>query len=405
MNTFDDIIPRRGTGCVKWDECSDAEVLPLWVADMDFAVAPCIQHAIRKRAEHPVFGYTKVSEDYYNAVINWFGNRHGWTIKRDSILYTIGVVPAISCCLQAITLPGQRVLISTPVYNCFFSSVCNSGCQIAENPLRRRSDGYYEFDFDDFERQCADEKTVAYVLCNPHNPVGRVWRRDELQRIVDICARHHVFVISDEIHNELVMPGYKYTPFATVNTEGLRYCVCISASKSFNIAGLQMANIVCEDPQMRQRIDRVININEVCDVNPFAPVATIAAYSDDGAEWIDSLNQYMYNNYLTIKEILAPYSDAVTLLPLEGTYLAWLDCTPLCSRMNINSEQLADALVSEAKVFFTAGSHYGSPGEDFLRINMACPQSILREALTRFTGWMKKYFFSLNSTADAIIKK
>ena len=196
---FDELIERRGTGCVKWDETSDADIIPLWVADMDFAVAPAIQEAIRKRATHPVFGYTYVQEDYYEAVISWFLRRHHWTIQREWILYTTGVVPAMSCAVKALTMPGEKVLILSPDYNCFFSSIRNNGCEVAESILRREGNSFV-VDWNDFEAKCVDEKTTVFLLCNPHNPTGRVWTRKELERMRDICHQHHVRIVSDEIH-------------------------------------------------------------------------------------------------------------------------------------------------------------------------------------------------------------
>lgn len=389
MINFDELTVRRGSGCVKWDEAHDDDVLPLWVADMDFKAAPCIQRAIQQRALHGVFGYTQVTEDYYDAVIRWFNQRHGWTIQRESILYTIGVVPAIACCLRAMTLPGEKVLLTTPVYNCFFSCVRNSGCEIMESPLRLSHEGKYVIDWEDFEAKCADEKTTVFLLCNPHNPGGRVWTAEELKRISEICSRHGVWVISDEIHNELVMPGYRYVPFATVTSDPVHFVTCISASKSFNIAGLQMADIVCDDPAMRRRINRAINIHEVCDVNPFAPVAAIAAYSDEGAEWISQLNAYIHNNYQYLTAQLSTLSPHLTVMPLEGTYLVWVDCSSLCRRLGLDSETLCDRLIHEAKVYFNAGAHYGAAGEGFVRINIACPRTVLTEALNRFQSFIR----------------
>ncbi len=387
---FDKITCRRGSGCYKWDEMEDGDVLPLWVADMDFQAAPAIQEAIKKRAEHGVFGYTKVCDDYYEAVIKWFHNRHEWAIKKEWIQYTIGVVPAISCIIKALAMPGDKILVTTPVYNCFFSSITNNGCVVEESCLAIGEDGKYHIDWTDFENKCKDEKVVAFLLCNPHNPGGRVWLRTELEKIYDICSRNGVTVISDEIHNEMVMPGYKYTPFATISKEAEQHSVtCISASKSFNIAGLQIANIVCSDTALRRRINRAININEVCDVNPFGVVATIAAYNESGW-WIDALNEYIHNNYLTLIDwIKENASDLMHCMTLEGTYLAWVDCKPLCKKLNTNSEQLEAALIQDAKIFFNAGTMYGSSGEGFIRINMACPNSILKEALSRLLLFLK----------------
>ena len=388
---FDKVVDRRKSGSYKYDECKDPDVLPLWIADMDFPAAPAIQRAIAKRAEHGVFGYTHVCDDYYNAVINWFSRRHGWDIRKEWIEYTIGVVPAISCVVKALAMPGDKILLTTPVYNCFFSSITNNGCLPEQSKLIIGDDGKYHIDWEDFENRCKDEKVVAYILCNPHNPGGRVWKRDELERINDICMRHNVKVISDEIHNELVMPGYEYIPFASVSQQTLNNSVtCISASKSFNIAGLQIANIVCVDPDLKRRINRAININEVCDVNPFGVVATIAAYNES-EEWVDELMRYIHeNNQMLTRRVEEEGRGLMHCMPLEGTYLAWVDCSPLCKKLNVNCEQFEELLIKEAKVFLNAGTMYGLGGEGFIRINMACPKSTLSEALDRFFKFVKR---------------
>ncbi len=377
---FNKTIQRRGTNSYKWDTPRDKNILPMWVADMDFPVAPCIQKAIEQRVAHGVFGYTLVPESYYRAVINWFKTRHKWTVKRDWILYTTGVVPAVSCCIKAICMPGENVLVQTPVYNCFFSSIRNQGCQIVENELVRDGDSY-KIDFDDFEQKCANPKTTAFLLCNPHNPAGRVWTREELEKINTICMRHNVRVISDEIHCEIIMPGYEYTPFASVSKECQKNCVALSSpSKAFNTAGLQIANIVCENADLRQRIERVINIFEVCDVNPFGPVALEAAYSKDGAQWLENLNAYILENYRTLKMFLALNLPKIKLLRLEGTYLAWLDIHAL----GISAEEAYDILLKKGKLMLCPGTEYGEKaGEGYLRLNLACPAETLHEGLRR----------------------
>lgn len=377
---FNKTIQRRGTNSYKWDTPRDKNILPMWVADMDFPVAPCIQKAIEQRVAHGVFGYTLVPESYYRAVMNWFKTRHKWTIKRDWILYTTGVVPAVSCCIKAICMPGENVLVQTPVYNCFFSSIRNQGCQIVENELVRDGDSY-RIDFDDFEQKCANPKTTAFLLCNPHNPAGRVWTREELEKINTICMRHNVRVISDEIHCEIVMPGHEYTPFASVNKDCQKNCVALSSpSKAFNTAGLQIANIVCENAELRQRIERVINIFEVCDVNPFGPVALEAAYSKDGAQWLENLNAYILENYRTLKMFLALNLPKIKLLRLEGTYLAWLDIHAL----GISAEEAYDILLKKGKLMLCPGTEYGEKaGEGYLRLNLACPAETLHEGLRR----------------------
>ena len=376
---FDELVDRRGTGCVKWDENSDPDVIPLWVADMDFKAAPAIQEAIRKRAEHGVFGYTVVGNDYYEAVISWFHRRHNWTIHREEILYTTGVVPAMSVAIKALTMPGEKVLILSPDYNCFFSSVRNNGCEVLETVLRRTGNTF-EVDFEDFEAKCADEKTTVFLLCNPHNPCGRVWTKAELEHMNDICMKHGVKVVSDEIHCELIMPGYQFQPFAAVSEKCRQNSVILnSPSKSFNIAGLQAANIICAQPSWRRRLDRAININEVCDLNPFGPVALIAAYNES-EDWLDALNNYLWGNYQTLCTLAEKHLPKWKVCRLEGTYLPWIDITAT----GISSQDYCDYLLSKAKVWVNPGTMYGAvSGEGYIRMNIACPRSRLLEALER----------------------
>ena len=372
---FDELVERRGTNCVKWDESPSSDVIPLWVADMDFRVAPAIFEAVQKRAEHGVFGYNIVPESYYEAVISWFHRRHEWDIQRQWILYTTAVVPAMSCVIKALTMPGEKVLILSPAYNCFFSSIRNNGCEVLESPLKAVDDSF-EVDFNDFEAKCADEKTTLFLLCNPHNPSGRVWTREELQRMYDICHQHGVKVVSDEIHCELIMPGHQFVPFGTITDD----CVVMnSPSKNFNTAGLQNANIISPHPSWRRRIDRAININEVCDVNPFGIVALQAAYNES-EDWIDELNQYLWGNYEVLRDFIAENLPQWKVCRLEGTYLPWVDV----SAMGITSQELCDRLLAEAKVWVNPGTMYGpQTGEGYIRFNIATQRSRLVEALER----------------------
>ena len=378
---FDKIIERRGTGCVKWDE-SEEGIIPLWVADMDFPVAPAIQEAIRKRANHPVFGYTLVQEDYYEAIISWFHRRHRWTIAREHILHTLGVVPAMSVAIKALTMPGEKVLILSPDYNCFFSSVKNNGCEVVESILQYRSNtNRFEVNWADFKEKCKDEKCTVFLLCNPHNPTGRVWTREELQRMTDICQRYQVRIVSDEIHCELTMPDFTFCPMGTVDSTAV---ILNSPSKSFNIAGLQIANIICSDAPTRRRLDRAININEVCDVNPFGPVALMAAYNES-EQWMDELNQYIWNNYLVLRTFIEKNIPQWKVMPLEGTYLVWVDVSAVCGD---SVATYCERIKQKCKVWLNPGTMYGpTSGKGYLRINIACPQSTLLEALNRLTKY------------------
>jgi len=378
---FDEFIERRGTNCVKWDESPSDEVIPLWVADMDFRVAPAIQKALQQRVEHGVFGYNIVPEQYYEAVISWFHRRHQWEIHRPWILYTTAVVPAMSCVIKALTMPGEKVLILSPAYNCFFSSIRNNGCEVLESPLKSVADSF-EVDFIDFEAKCADEKTTVFLLCNPHNPSGRVWTKEELQRMYDICTKHGVKVVSDEIHCELIMPEYEFVPLGTITDD----CVVMnSPSKNFNTAGLQIANIICKHPSWRRRIDRAININEVCDVNPFGIVALIAAYNES-EDWIDELNQYLWGNYTVLCDFIERNLPQWKVCRLEGTYLPWVDV----STMGIPVEELCDRLLREAKVWINPGTMYGpETGKGYVRFNIATQRNRFVEALERINAYLK----------------
>ena len=375
---FDEIVPRRGSHSYKWDTAETDGVLPMWVADMDFRTAPAVTEALIRRSFHGIFGYVKVPGAYYEAVINWFGRRHRWSIERDWIMYTTGVVPAISAVIQALTIPGDQVLVQTPVYNCFFSSIRNSGCAVVPNPLIY-GEGRYRMDFEDLERKAADPKARLLLLCNPHNPAGRVWTREELMRVGEICRRNDVLVVSDEIHGELVYPGNTYTPFASLSDDlQMHAVVCTSPSKAFNLAGLQIANIIVADAAVRRKIDKAINVNEVCDVNPFGVAALIAAYNE-GEEWLDELTGYLYANYCYAREFFAAYLPQFPATALEGTYLLWVDCSVLKQPVR----QIMERLLAEGQVLVNEGTMYGDAGEGFIRINLACPRQLLTEGLGR----------------------
>lgn len=373
---FDKTISRHNTNSVKWD--IRPSVLPMWVADMDFETAPAVKAAVQQRAEHGIFGYVHVPGTYYDAIINWFSRRHHWQMEKEWIIYTTGVVPAISAIIKAMTQPGDGVLIQTPVYNCFFSSIKNNGCNAIENELVYH-DNTYTIDFEDLERKASDPSTKVMILCNPHNPAGRVWRREELQRIGDICIRHHVFVIADEIHCELVMPGSEYIPFASISIEfEQNSATCTSPSKSFNIAGLQIANITISDDTTRRRINRAIEINEVSHVNSFGVEALIAAYNES-EDWLSQLNTYIYSNYRYLCDFFATNLPDFPVTKLEGTYLVWIDI----SSLNKPSKAVIKELLNKENLWLNEGIMYGKSGDKFVRINIACPRQTLNDGLMR----------------------
>ncbi len=383
---YDFSIPtdRRDTDSYKWDSAPEADIIPLWVADMDFETFPAITEALQRRVAHGIFGYTRVPEAYYEAVCRWFKKRHGWHINREDIIYTSGVVPAVSAVIKALTLPGDQVIVQGPVYNCFFSSIRNNGCEMVSNSLiYNKEELRYEIDFDDLERKLKYERARLMLLCNPHNPGGRVWTRDELTRVAELCRKYGVRVVSDEIHCELTLYDNEYVPFGSLPDELSRDSItCCSPSKAFNTAGLQIANIVCRDAEVRNRIDRAININEVCDVNPFGVIALQAAYSDEGYEWLTQLRKYISANYDLLLERFARELPKCKVMRMEGTYLAWIDC----SELHISSDEIEKMLMHENKVWVNAGSMYGAEGAAFIRINMACTSELLNEGITRIVN-------------------
>lgn len=376
---FDEITQRRGSNSYKWDSAADEDILPMWVADMDFRTAPAIIDALTKRVQHGIFGYTKVPQAYYEATISWFGRMHNFSIQKEWILFTSGVVPALSAVIKALTIPGDKVLVQTPVYNCFFSSIRNDECEMVANKLLYRNNTY-NIDFDDLEQKTADPKVKLMLLCNPHNPVGRVWTREELTKIGEICLRNNVIVVSDEIHCDLVYDGHTHIPFASINNEFLQNSVtCIAPSKTFNLAGIQVANIVAADEVIRTKIDKALNVNEVCEINCFAVEALIAAYNE-GDDWLDELRVYLYDNYKLLSEFFQKYLPHLTVLPLEATYLVWVDC----SSLGITSKEIVDKLLTEEKLWLNEGTMYGEAGEGFVRINIATQRDRLIRGLKKF---------------------
>ena len=402
---FDEIVPRRGTESVKWDVCAPG-ALPMWVADMDFKAAPEILEALQKRLDHGVFGYQTVTEDYYEAVSRWFARRHGWSgIGRESIVPTTGVIAAYSAAIKAMTVPGDKVIVMTPCYNAFVPAIRNNRCVQLDCPLVYSS-GVWSIDYEDLDRKAADAKVL--LLCNPHNPVGRVWTREELLKVGEICLKHNVFVISDEIHCELTYPGHDYTPWATLPEDMVRFsCSCISPTKAFNLAGIQIANVFAADAAILAKLDRAINDNECCDVNVFGVAALKAAYNL-GEAWLDELRAYLWDNARTVYCYLEDNLPEVVASPLEGTYLMWLDFRRFFAGAQNDkggaqndkggaqndkgfSARLAEYLENVAGVKLSPGTIYGPVAEGWERLNIACPRKVLLEGLERLAKGVREF--------------
>ena len=357
-------------------------LIPLWVADMDFEAPTFIKEALQRRLDHGVFGYECVPDSFYSAIIRWWATRHGLSVQRDWILYTPGVVPALSAVIKAFAKPGEGVIIQSPSYNCFFSSVRNNECKLVDVPLLRKDfdNGQftYEYDYAGLEKACSDPNNKVLLLCNPHNPAGRVWTADELHWVGEIALRYGVTVVSDEIHCEIVGDGHTYTPFASLGEEFLKGSVTLSShSKSFNVAGLHTSFLFCERPDWRALVDKAINVNEICDLNVFGPAGLEACYSPEGARWLGEMNAYIQGNYELLCSRLRKSLPELPVCILEGTYLAWIDI----SALGISADELEIRLLKEAQVWVNSGRMYGSEG--YIRINLACSRALLEEALKR----------------------
>ena len=381
---FDEFVDRRGTAAVKWNELPDGgdEVIPMWVADMDFRIAPCITRALHRRVDCQVFGYVDVSDEYYQSIISWYERRHNFKIEREWINYTTSVIPAVSSALRAMTSPGNKVAVLTPVYNCFFTTIEHNRCQALEVPLLYDNDsGGFAIDYSSLESALEPDDVKVLLFCNPHNPAGRVWTVDELTQVARIALRHNVVVVSDEIHCELVMPGLRFTPMASLSEEILNNTItCSSPSKNFNTASLLIANIITSRDDWRAAIEAAIADMEVGHVTPFGMDALIAAYNE-GEDWLDQLNVYLQGNYQLLVDYFRQHLPLLVVSPLEGTYLAWVNIRPT----GMTSTQVTELLLDKAKVMVNDGSMYGAAGEGFIRLNLALPRPRLATALKRIS--------------------
>ena len=387
MYDFDKVIQRKGTNSLKWDEPDIGDnVLPMWVADMDFETAPEIKDAIIKRASHGVFGYSTVPERWKEAIVSWWRRRYSHTINKDHLIFCTGVIPAISSIVRKFTTPNENVVIMTPVYNIFFNSIKNNGARVLESPLVY-SDGRYEIDFEDLESKLSDPQTSLMILCNPQNPGGKIWSSSELQRIGDLCRKYDVTVVSDEIHCDLTDPGLTYTPFASVSETCRDISItCIAPTKTFNIAGIQTAAVYADNRSLRHRVWRALNTDEVAEPNAFAMDATIAAY-EQGEEWLEELRQYIYDNKKLVIEFISKNIPEIGVTHSEATYLLWLYTGDICD----DSKDLWSSLKKDAGLYLSEGDIYGGDGRMFLRMNIACPRSILKEGLKRLKIGTENY--------------
>lgn len=385
---FDKIINRKGTNCLKYDFAVErgkpAEVLPLWVADMDFQVSEEITKSLHAAVEHGIYGYTQPKDPYYNAIMNWMKKNHQWETKREWIVKTPGVVFALGAAVKAFTKPGDAVLIQNPVYYPFTNIIRDNDRRVIDNTLvyeKRVTEGksQYSIDYEDFERKIVQENIKLFILCNPHNPVGRVWTREELQYLGEICLRHHVIVVSDEIHNDFVYPGFEHTVFANVDPRFAEFTVtCTAPSKTFNLAGLQISNIFIPNETLREAFQKEIDKTGYDEPNALGAVACEAAYRG-GQEWLDQLRAYLLENLNFLRAYLQEKIPQIHLVEPEGTYLVWLDC----SELGISGKELDQFIVEKAGLWLDGGAMFGPSGADFQRVNIACPKATLELALDK----------------------
>jgi len=387
---FDEIISREGTGSVKYDLRAGIfkkkDIIPLWVADMDFRTPDFVLGAIQKRLEHEILGYTLIPPSFYQSVVHWNRKRHHWEIQPDWISFSPGVVPALNLLVMTYTNPGDSVIVQPPVYFPFFTAVENHGRKLVTNPLRY-AEGIYTVDFEDLESKI-DRNTRMLFLCNPHNPTGNVWSPEVLKRIGEICLRNNIWLVSDEIHSDLIFKGFKHTPVASISDDIARITItCMSPSKTFNLAGLSTAYLIIPDRQLRLQYERTLDHVHVGAGNIFGFIAAEAAYNH-GEDWLRQLMEYLEGNYRLLQEFLVKHLPMIKAVPPEATYLIWLDC----SQLGLSPEALRSLMILEAGLGLNDGLQFGREGEGFQRINIACPRSVLYEALVKMHSAVSNYF-------------
>ncbi|GAX00538.1 MalY/PatB family protein [Secundilactobacillus silagei] len=377
MTDFSELIDRRHTNSVKWD-VKDNE-LPMWVADMDFRTLPAITDAIQKRAKSGIFGYEEVPQDYFDAVQGWYASEHNWRPDTDWMIFSTGVVPTISSSVRRLTNVGDNVLIQAPVYNIFYNSILNNGRHVLSSDLVLDDQETYHIDWDDLEAKMAEPLTTLMILCNPHNPVGMIWSSETLARIGELAAKHHVVVLSDEIHGDITAPDKGYTPFASVNkTNEQNSVTAVSPSKTFNVAALHAATVIIPNAALHAIVERGLNTDELAEPNSFAIPASIAAYTQ-GHQWVHEMRAYIENNKQTVAKFVAENVPGVKAVAGNATYLVWLDT----SEISMASDKLEQFIRQETGLYLSDGTVYGGDGQEFLRMNVACPKERLMDGLNR----------------------
>lgn len=382
MYNFDEVINRRHTNSLKWDLIEEKgyeqDILPMWVADMDFKTLPDISHALEQKVKEGIFGYTKVSDEYYNSIIYWMKNRHNWEIKKDWIVITPGIVTALKMAVNIYTQPNDCIIIQKPVYYPFDFSIELNHRVVIENPMRLK-DNQYELDLEDFEKKIIDNNVKMYILCNPHNPIGKVWTKEELKAVGDICKKHNVLVISDEIHHDFVYNSHQHIPFYSVDESYKEFSiVCTAPSKTFNLAGLQVSNIIIANESLRKKFIEYKEKQGIVAPNIFAIEATIVAYTK-GEQWVNELVNYLYSNIQFMKNFIKTRIPQLKIIEPQGLYLVWVDFTAL----NMSSKELEEFMIKKAKLWLDEGYIFGTGGECFERFNIACPRETLKNALLR----------------------
>ncbi|MCL3780306.1 pyridoxal phosphate-dependent aminotransferase [Prolixibacteraceae bacterium JC049] len=382
---FDEIIDRKGTNCIKYDAMedflgADSDVIPLWVADTDFKVADFIMDALRQRLDHEILGYTYRCENYFSAIQGWMKRRHNWEVKKEWITFSPGVVAGLTLAIEALTKPGDKVVVQPPVYFPFFDSVNGTDRVLVENPLKKES-GRYHFDLEDFKSKI-DDKTKMIIISNPHNPGGMVWTREELAALGQICIENDILIVSDEIHQDLAFSGHKFTPMASVSEEiAKRTITCTAGSKTFNIAGLTTSIVIIPNRRYRVAYERKLHTPHLHMGNIMGGIALEQAYTH-GDDWVDQMMAYVEGNYNMLEAFLKKHIPEIVPMKPEGTFLVWLDC----SALGMEDEELHEFMLKKAKVGLNDGPKFGKGGEGYLRINLGCPQSVLKQALEQMAS-------------------